>query len=81
VKGEWRRRCTNVVDGLHTHMQNRMMKPRVIALNGVERGVKGGRWWDDLINVQCKPIQNCHNESLLYSEYILIKMKKKTRKD
>jgi hypothetical protein len=31
---------------------------------------------DDLTNVQCKPIWNCHNEFSLYNEYILIKMKK-----
>jgi hypothetical protein len=29
-----------------------------------------------LINVQCKAIQNCHNESLLYNECMLIKMEK-----
>jgi hypothetical protein len=29
-----------------------------------------------LTNVQWKPIQNCHNESPLYTEYILIRMKK-----
>jgi hypothetical protein len=39
---------------------------------GVERGDGGGV----LTNVQCKAIQNCHNESPLYNEYILIKMKK-----
>jgi hypothetical protein len=27
----------------------------------------------DLNNVQYKPIWNCHNESSLYKEYILIK--------
>jgi hypothetical protein len=32
----------------------------------------------DLTNVQYKPIQNCHNESPLYNEYILIKMKEET---
>jgi hypothetical protein len=31
----------------------------------------------DLTNVQYKPIWNCHNESHLYNEYILI-LKKKT---
>jgi hypothetical protein len=30
----------------------------------------------DLINVQWKPIRNCHNGLPLYKEYILIKMKK-----
>jgi hypothetical protein len=37
-------------------------------------GADGG---GDLTNVQCKPIQNCHNESSLYNEYILIKMGEK----
>jgi hypothetical protein len=27
----------------------------------------------DLTNVQCKPIQNCHNDSPLNHEYMLIK--------
>jgi hypothetical protein len=36
--------------------------------------VAGDSWWGgNLINVQCKTIQNCHNESSLYNEYILIK--------
>jgi hypothetical protein len=30
----------------------------------------------NLTNVQCEFIQNCCNESPLYNEYILIKMKK-----
>jgi hypothetical protein len=29
---------------------------------------------DNLTNVQCKVIQNCHSESPLYNKYILIKM-------
>jgi hypothetical protein len=29
-----------VVDGLHTHTQNRIMKPLAIALNGVGRGLQ-----------------------------------------
>jgi hypothetical protein len=37
--------------------------------------VKGGGGGEDLTNVQCKLIRNCHNESLLYHENILIKMK------
>jgi hypothetical protein len=35
----------------------------------------------DITNVQWKPIQNCHNESPLYNEYILIKMGKKETQD
>jgi hypothetical protein len=31
---------------------------------------------NNLTNVQCKAIQNWHNESPLYNEYMLIKMKK-----
>jgi hypothetical protein len=34
----------------------------------------------DLTNVQYKPIWNCHNESPLYNEYILIKKSKKRKK-
>jgi hypothetical protein len=36
--------------------------------------VSGG---GDLTNVLSKSIQNCHNETTLYNEYILIKMKKR----
>jgi hypothetical protein len=38
---------------------------------GVEEGDGGG----NLTNVQCKAIGNWHNESPLYNEYMLIKMK------
>jgi hypothetical protein len=34
-------------------------------------------WWGDLNNVQCKTIQNCHNELPLYNENNVIKMKKR----
>jgi hypothetical protein len=37
----------------------------------------GGNGGNDLTNVQCKAIGNWHNESLLYNEHILIKVKKK----
>jgi hypothetical protein len=51
------------------------MEPFAVA----SRGEGGG---GDLTNVQCKPLHNCHNESPLYNEYILIKMgKKKTTKE
>jgi hypothetical protein len=41
-------------------------------------GGGGGRdGGSDPTNVQCKAIWNCHNESPLYNEYILIKMGKK----
>jgi hypothetical protein len=46
----------------------------LFALSGEARrlGVDG---WGNLTNVQCKAIQNCHKESPLYNEYMLIKMK------
>jgi hypothetical protein len=54
------------------------MKPLAIALSGMERGLQQGDG-GDLTNIQCKVIQYCHNESPLYYEYILIKMKKKIK--
>jgi hypothetical protein len=39
----------------------------------VGKGLRGRVGGDDLTNVQYKLIQNCHNESLLHNEYILIK--------
>jgi hypothetical protein len=59
-----------MTDGLHIPIQNRIMKPLGIALSGV-RGDWGGDYGGNLINVQCEALQNCHNESLLYSKYIL----------
>jgi hypothetical protein len=35
---------------------------------------------DELTNIQYKAIQNCHNKSPLYNEYVLIKMEKKKTK-
>jgi hypothetical protein len=53
------------------------MKPLAIALSGSVRGSWGeGDDGGNLANVQCKAIQNCHNESPLYNEYMLIKVKK-----
>jgi hypothetical protein len=52
------------------------MKSLTIALSGAEMGVGGVDSRGNLSNIQCKAIQNCHNESFLYNEYILIKMKK-----
>jgi hypothetical protein len=40
-------------------------------------GIVGGDCWGDLTNVQYKATQNCHNESPLYNEYILIKIEEK----
>jgi hypothetical protein len=52
------------------------MKPLIIPLSGVGRGLRARDGRDNLTNVQCKPIQNCHNEFPLYNECILIKMEK-----
>jgi hypothetical protein len=53
-----------------------MMKALVIVLSGVGTG----RWWGHLTNVQSKAIQNRHNQSSLYNEYMLIKMKNKNKR-
>jgi hypothetical protein len=37
--------------------------------------------WGNLTNVQCKAIQNCHNESSLYNEYILKKKRRKKEEE
>jgi hypothetical protein len=47
-----------------------------IALSGVERGLRrrgegAGDSAGNLTSVQCKAIQNWHNESPLYNEYML----------
>jgi hypothetical protein len=47
------------------------MKSLEITLSGVGRGHAGS----DLTKVQGKSIRDCHNESPLYNEYMLIKMK------
>jgi hypothetical protein len=51
-----------MIHGLHLYIQKRKMKPLTIPLTGTE-GKCGESSGDDLTNVQCKPIQNCHNES------------------
>jgi hypothetical protein len=40
-----------VVDGLHTLIQNRTMKPLAVALSGGREDVERKRWWGDLTNV------------------------------
>jgi hypothetical protein len=60
-----------MTDELHILTQNRKMKPLAIALSG-GGGVKGRDGGGELTDVQCEPIRNCHNESPLYNEYILI---------
>jgi hypothetical protein len=52
------------------------VKPLTFTLSGVGRGL--GEMGDDLTIVQHKAFQNCHNESSLYNEYILIKMENKS---
>jgi hypothetical protein len=49
------------------------MKPLAIALSGAGKALQGGNGGGDITN-KCKLIQNCHNESSLYNEYILTKM-------
>jgi hypothetical protein len=62
-----------MVDGLHILIQNRSKKPLAVALSGAGRWLRGRDGGGDLTNVQYKPIQNCHYESPLYNEYIIIK--------
>jgi hypothetical protein len=50
-----------LVDTLHIHIQNSMMKPLEIALSGVGRslqGAEGGDGGGNLTNVLCETIQN-----------------------
>jgi hypothetical protein len=61
-----------MVDGLHMHIQHITMKPLAIALSGVGRGLRGRFYGGELTNVQYNT-WNCHNESLLYNKYILMK--------
>jgi hypothetical protein len=62
-----------MVDGFHMIIWNRTMKPVAIALSGL-RGAWGVErdGGGDVINVQYKPVWNCHTESPLYNKYILI---------
>jgi hypothetical protein len=46
-------------------------KAPAIDLSGAGRGLRGRDGGGDLINVQYKPNQYCHYESLLYNKYIL----------
>jgi hypothetical protein len=61
---EFRRlRRGNMVDWLHTLIQNRTIKPPTIALSEAGRWLRERDGGGDLTNVQYKPIWNCHNES------------------
>jgi hypothetical protein len=62
-----------MVYGLHITIWNRTKKPLAIALGGAGMGLRGRDYGDNVTNVQYKSNQNCHYESLLYNEYILIK--------
>jgi hypothetical protein len=59
-----------MVDGLQMPILNRTKKPLAIALSEVGWGGDNG---GDVTNIQHKSNQNCHYESPLYKEYILIK--------
>jgi hypothetical protein len=50
------------------------MKPLASAISSMGR-VLLGNGGSDVTNIQCKTIQSFHNGSLLYNEYVLIKMK------
>jgi hypothetical protein len=53
-----------MVDRHHILIGNRTMKPLAIALSGAGERLMERDSGGDLTNVQYKPIQNCHNESL-----------------
>jgi hypothetical protein len=75
-KGEWKIwRWGNMVDVVHILIQNRKWNLLQLFQVGQEGGW-GGHGEGDQNNVQCKVIQNYHNQSSPYSEYMLIKMTK-----
>jgi hypothetical protein len=51
---------------------NRTKKPLSITLSGTGKGQGERDAGRDLTNVQYKCTWNCHNESPLYNEYIMI---------
>jgi hypothetical protein len=65
VEGGWIKeiKLRKYDDGLHILLRNRTVEP--LALSRIGRGQRGRDGVGNLTNVQCKPIQNCHNESLL----------------
>jgi hypothetical protein len=69
-----------MVGGLHslyfyeTEQRNLL---QLLYLSGEGKGLMGRDGGGDLMNIQCKPIQNCCNESPVYNEYVLIEMKKR----
>jgi hypothetical protein len=69
-----------MVDGLHISIWNITKKPFAIVLGRVGRGLRGRDDRENVNNVQYKSNQNCHNESPLYNECILIKINKMKNK-
>jgi hypothetical protein len=63
-----------MADGLHIPIRNRIKK-LPLALSWVGRGLRGRDDGGNVNNVQYKSNRNCHYESLLYDECILIKNK------
>jgi hypothetical protein len=55
-----------MVGELRIHIQNRTINPLAVALSGVGERSKVGDDGSYLINVECKPIQNCCNQSSLH---------------
>jgi hypothetical protein len=70
-----------MVGGLYILILNRTKKPLAIALSGAGRRWRGRDGDSDLTNTQNKHIWNCHNESTLYNEYILMKFKRNKIKE
>jgi hypothetical protein len=62
-----------MVDGLHIPTWNRTKKSLAIASSGAGRGLRGRDDGGNETNIQYASNQNCHYESPLYNEYILIK--------
>jgi hypothetical protein len=73
-ESEWRLRWQYMIYGLHIPIWNRTKKPLAIAFSGVWRGLRGKDNGNNVTNVQYKSNQNCHYESPLHNEYILIKI-------
>jgi hypothetical protein len=81
VEGEQRRlKWRYRVDRLHIPIWNTTKKPLAIALSGAEKGLRGRDDGGIVNNVQYKPNWNCHYQSILYNEYIVIKILKKKQK-
>jgi hypothetical protein len=53
-----------MVDGLHILIWNITKKPLAMALSGMGMGLRWREVGGELTNVQYKPNQNCHDESI-----------------